>query len=121
MNSADGRQRKILHNILFAGFAIFTVAQLVDDTVIIGGHMEQIEYDFGLRYFFLAALINGSHMSMTTASMPLRCPAVSGLKVKNPGPEGQALTSPQRGGVGRQIPHGMVEKWNNGDQKRMMV
>ena len=63
--------------ILLAGFAIFTVSDLIDNAVKIGDHMKQVEYDFGLRHFFLTALINGSHMSMTTASMPVRCSVLS--------------------------------------------
>ena len=59
--------------ILLAGFAIFAVSDLVDDTVKVGDHMKQIEHDFGLRHFFLTALMNGSHMSITTASMPASC------------------------------------------------
>jgi len=36
---------------------------------------------------------------------------------KNPDPEGQAATSPQRGGLGRKINHGMMTKWNIGAPK----
>ena len=64
--------------ILFAGFAILAVSNLVDDAVKIGHDMKQIEYDFGLRQFFLTALMNGSHISITTASIPVRC---SGLEL----------------------------------------
>ena len=42
--------------------------------------MEQIEDDFSLRQFFLTALIYGSHISMTIASMALRCLTVNLLK-----------------------------------------
>ena len=57
--------------ILLAGFSIFAVSNLIDNAVKIGDHMEQIEYDFRLRHFFLTALMNGSHISITTASMPV--------------------------------------------------
>ena len=33
---------------------------------------------------------------------------------KNPGPEDQALISPQRGGVCRQLTNGIMEWWKNG-------
>jgi hypothetical protein len=42
-------------------------------------------------------------------------------KVKNPGPDDPALTSPQRGGACCQITNGMMEKWNIGIVKWMMV
>ena len=42
--------------ILLAGFVIFTVSDLIDNAVKIGDHMKQVEYDFGLRHFFLTAL-----------------------------------------------------------------
>ena len=58
--------------VLFVALAIFAVSNLINNAVKIGHYMEQIKNDFGLRQFFLTALINGSHMSMTTASMPLR-------------------------------------------------
>ena len=45
----------------------------VDDAVEIGDHVKQVEYDFRLRCFFLTALMNGSHISITTASMPSSC------------------------------------------------
>jgi len=59
--------------ILFRSFTVFGIPNFIDNTVKIGHYMEQIEYYFGLRQFFLTALINGSHISMTTASIPLRC------------------------------------------------
>jgi hypothetical protein len=37
-----------------------------------------------------------------------------GTRVKNPGPKGQALISPQRSGVCRQIIHAIMEWWKNG-------
>ena len=42
---------------------------------------------------------------------------------KDPGPEGPALISPQRGGVylDSEWNDGMVELWNIGNQNRMMV
>jgi len=36
------------------------------------------------------------------------------ISVKNPGPEDQALISPQRGGVYRYIISGIMEWWKNG-------
>lgn len=59
--------------IFFRSFTVFGIPDFIDNTVKIGYYMEQIKNDFGLRQFFLTALINGSHISMTTASMPLRC------------------------------------------------
>lgn len=41
-------------------------------------------------------------------------PELFKIKVKNHGPEDQALTSPQRGGFGRQRTHGRMEYWKNG-------
>ena len=58
--------------VLFGGLAILAVSDLIDNAVKIGHYVEQIEDDFGLRQFFLTAFINGSHISITTASMPLR-------------------------------------------------
>ena len=63
--------------VLFGGLAILDVSDLVDNAVKIGHYVEQIEDDFGLRQFFLTALINGSHISMTIASMALRCLALN--------------------------------------------
>ena len=51
---------------------VLDVADLVDDPTGGGNNMEQIKDDFSLRQFFLTALINGSHISMAMASMPLR-------------------------------------------------
>jgi len=62
--------------VLFGGLAILAVSDLVDNAVKIGHYVKQIEDDFGLRQFFLTALINGSHISMTIASMALRCLAL---------------------------------------------
>jgi hypothetical protein len=39
--------------------------------------MELVKDDMGLRQFFLTALMYGSHMSMTMASIDFRCLAVS--------------------------------------------
>jgi len=63
--------------ILLAGSVIFTVSDLVDDTAKIGYHMKKIEYDFRLGDFFLTALMNGSHISITTASMQLSCSSLN--------------------------------------------
>jgi len=52
---------------------IFTVSNFIDDPAELGYNMEQIKDNFRLRYFFLTALIKGSHISMTTALMDLRC------------------------------------------------
>jgi len=66
--------------ILHRGLAVLAVADLVDDPAEGGHDMELIEDDLGPRQFFLTALIYGSHMSITTASMDFRCLAVSCLK-----------------------------------------
>jgi len=63
--------------ILFASFAILAVSNLVDDAVKTGDYMKQVEYDFSFRNFFLTALMNGSHMSITTALIPSRCSGLS--------------------------------------------
>ena len=63
--------------ILFASFAILAVSNLVDDAVKTGDYMKQVEYDFSFRHFFLTALMNGSHMSITTALIPSRCSELS--------------------------------------------
>ena len=52
---------------------VLDVAYFIDHPAKGGNDMEQIEYNFGLRQFFLTALINGSHMSMATACMDWRC------------------------------------------------
>ena len=59
--------------ILLAGLFVFAVSHLIDNAVKIGNHVKQIEYDFSLRQFFLTALINGSHISITMASIESRC------------------------------------------------
>ena len=63
--------------IRFAGFPILIVSNNVDNAAKSGDHMKQVEYDFGTRYFFLTALMNGSHMSITTALMPSSCLSLS--------------------------------------------
>jgi hypothetical protein len=42
-------------------------------------------------------------------------------KTKYPSPEDPALVSPHKGVLEPQRNSGMVEKWNIGNQKRMMV
>ena len=59
--------------IVLGGLAVLNVAYFVDDPAKRGYDVKQIKDDFGLRQFFLTALINGSHMSMATASMARRC------------------------------------------------
>lgn len=61
-------------------FAVFAITDLVDDAVKGGNDMEQVKDNGGLRQFFLTALIYGSHISMTTASIDFFCLAVSLLK-----------------------------------------
>src|SRR5210317_1002026 len=66
--------------VLFGGLTIFADSDLIDNQIKIGHDVEQIEDDFSLRQFFLTALIYGSHISMTIASMALRCLTVNLLK-----------------------------------------
>ena len=57
--------------------AVLAVADLIDNPAEGGDNMKLVKDDLGLGQFFLTALMYGSHMSMTTASMDLRCLAVS--------------------------------------------
>lgn len=59
--------------VLLASLSVFGVSNLIDHTAEISHHMELIEDNLGIRQFFFTALINGSHMSMATASMARRC------------------------------------------------
>ena len=52
---------------------VLNVAHFIDYPAKSGNNVEQIEYDFSMRQFFLTALINGSHMSMATAWIDRRC------------------------------------------------
>ena len=59
--------------VLGTGFSVFAAADFVDDAAEVGHDVKRVEYNSGLGQFFLTALINGSHISITTASIPLRC------------------------------------------------
>lgn len=66
--------------VLFRGPAIFGGSDPINYTAKIGNYMEKIENNFGLRQFFFTALINGSHMSIATASIAFRWPTLNLLK-----------------------------------------
>jgi len=57
--------------------AVLTVSDFIDDAAKGGHDMKLVKDDMGLRQFFLTALMYGSHMSMTMASIDFRCLAVS--------------------------------------------
>ena len=57
--------------VLCGRLAVFAVADLVDDAAEGGHDMELVKDDLGVGQFFLTALMYGSHMSMTTASIGL--------------------------------------------------
>jgi hypothetical protein len=57
--------------------AVLTVSDFIDDAAKGGYDMELVKDDMGLWQFFLTALMYGSHMSMTMASIDFRCLAVS--------------------------------------------
>jgi hypothetical protein len=63
--------------ILHGGFTVLAVSDLVDDAAKGGHDLQLIKDDLAGGQFFLTALMNGSHMSITTASMVFRCLAVS--------------------------------------------
>ena len=58
--------------VLLASFSVLGVSNFIDHATEIGHHMELIKDNLGIRQFFLTALINGSHMSIATASMARR-------------------------------------------------
>ena len=66
--------------VLLGSLSVLAVSDLVDHPAEAGDNVEQIENDLGIGQFFLTALINGSHMSMATASIRLRWPMLSMLK-----------------------------------------
>ena len=60
--------------------AAFAGSDFVDNAAKGGHDMELVKDDEGLRQFFLTALMYGSHMSIATASIFLRWPALNLLK-----------------------------------------
>ena len=66
--------------VLLGGLSVLAISDLVDHPAKAGDNVEQIKDDPGVGQFFLTALINGSHMSMATASIHLRWLMLSMLK-----------------------------------------
>ncbi len=74
--------------------------QIIDSKWLNQRCFEFVEFEFGA-----AVLI--PNLALIQRFIPI-------IPVKNPRPEGPALTSPQRGGVYLKSSNGMMEWWNNG-------
>ena len=61
-------------------FSVFAATDLIDNAAKVGHDVKRIEYDLGQWQFFLTALMNGSHISMATASMLARWRWLNWLK-----------------------------------------